>query len=57
MATEDRKGKVSKRSANSYSSDEWREHRNVITQMYFEEGKTLKEVREYLEKEHDFTPR
>lgn len=53
----DRKGKISKRSANSYSSEEWKQHRPVITRMYFEEGRTLKEVREHLEKEFNFTPR
>ena len=52
----DRKGKVSKRSSNSYTSEEWRRHRPLITQLYFEEGRTLKEVAEYLKKEFDFAP-
>ncbi|RMZ92742.1 hypothetical protein DV736_g40, partial [Chaetothyriales sp. CBS 134916] len=51
-----RKPKVSKRSTNSYPSDEWKKHRALITQLYFEEGRTLKDVREVLEKEHNFTP-
>lgn len=52
----DRKGKVSKRSSNSYTSEEWRRHRPLITQLYFEEGRTLKDVAEHLKKEFDFTP-
>ena len=53
----DRKAKVNKRSSNSYSSEEWKKHRPLITQLYSEEGRTLKEVREYLEKEFNFMPR
>ena len=53
----DHKAKVSKRTANSYSSEEWKRHRPLITQLYSEEGKTLKEVRECLEKDFNFTPR
>ncbi|EXJ93962.1 hypothetical protein A1O1_02355 [Capronia coronata CBS 617.96] len=52
----DRKGKVSKRSSNSYNSEEWRRHRPLITQLYFEEGRTLKDVAEYLKREFDFAP-
>jgi len=52
----DRKGKMSKRSSNSYSSEEWKKHRPLITRLYFEEGRTLKEVREHLEKEFSFSP-
>lgn len=52
----DRKGKISKRSSNSYTSEEWRRHRPLITQLYFEEGRTLKDVAEHLKKEFDFTP-
>ena len=51
------KGKVSKRSANSYSSEEWKKHRPLITQMYSDEGRTLKEVRDFFAKEYEFTPR
>jgi hypothetical protein len=50
-------GKITKRSSNSYTSEEWKQHRPLITRMYFEEGRTLKDVREFLEKEFDFTPR
>lgn len=50
------KGKITKRSSNSYSGDEWRRHRPLITQLYSEEGRTLKEVREYLENEYGFAP-
>jgi hypothetical protein len=49
--------KMTKRSANSYTSEEWKRHRPLITRMYFEEGRTLKDVREFLEKEYNFTPR
>lgn len=51
------KARVSKRSANSYSSEEWKTHRPLITRMYSDEGRTLKEVREYFAKEFGFTPR
>ncbi|KIV86504.1 hypothetical protein PV11_02114 [Exophiala sideris] len=50
------KGKVAKRSSNSYTSEEWRRHRPLITRLYFEEGRTLKDVAEYLKKEFDFAP-
>lgn len=46
----------SKRSTNSYSTEEWKKKRGLITKLYFEEGKTLKEVRSILEKDHDFKP-
>lgn len=52
----DRKGKVAKRSSNSYSGEEWRRHRPLITRLYFEEGRTLKDVAEYLKREFDFAP-
>jgi hypothetical protein len=52
----DRKNQLSKRSSNSYSSEEWRRHRPLITQLYFEEGRTLKDVAEYLKREYDFAP-
>jgi hypothetical protein len=45
-----------KRSTNSYSTEEWKRKRGLITKLYFEEGKTLKEVRAILEGEHDFRP-
>lgn len=50
------RGRVSKRSSNSYSSEEWKRHRPLITRLYFEEGKTLKEVREILERDFNFAP-
>lgn len=52
----DRKGKLTKRSSNSYTSEEWRRHRPTITRLYFEEGRTLKEVADYLKREYDFSP-
>ncbi|OAP64646.1 hypothetical protein AYL99_00618 [Fonsecaea erecta] len=52
----DRKSKIAKRSSNSYTSEEWRMHRPLITQLYFEEGRTLKDVAEYLKREYDFVP-
>ncbi len=51
------RAKVSKRSANSYSSEEWKKHRSLITQMYSDEGRTLKEVRDFFAKEYEFIPR
>jgi hypothetical protein len=45
-----------KRASNSYSMEEWKQKRGLITSLYFEQGKTLKEVRSFLEKEHDFKP-
>jgi len=50
------KGRITKRSSNSYSGDEWKRHRPLITQLYSEEGRTLKEVREHLENEYGFAP-
>ncbi|KAL2413190.1 hypothetical protein ABEF95_004114 [Exophiala dermatitidis] len=52
----DSKGKVSKRSSHSYTSEEWRRHRPLITRLYFEEGRTLKDVAEYLKREFEFAP-
>jgi hypothetical protein len=57
QASGDSKGKSTKRTANSYSTEEWKIHRPTITKMYFDEGRTLKEVRDYLEREYGFTPR
>ncbi|KAK5202766.1 hypothetical protein LTR41_011493 [Exophiala xenobiotica] len=51
-----RKDKATKPSSNSYTSEEWRRQRPLITQLYFEEGRTLKDVAEYLKKELDFAP-
>jgi hypothetical protein len=45
-----------RRATNSYSTEEWKRKRSLITKLYFEEGKTLKEVRSILENEHDFKP-
>jgi hypothetical protein len=45
-----------KRATNSYSTEEWRQKRELITSLYFEQGKTLKEVRSLLEEEHNFKP-
>lgn len=56
MATVDAKGKISKRTSNSYGADVWKKHRPLITKLYFEDGKTLKEVRAILENDHDFAP-
>ncbi|KAK5463867.1 hypothetical protein LTR55_011741 [Exophiala xenobiotica] len=52
----DRKGKATKPSSNSYTSEEWRRQRALITQLYFEEGRTLKDVAKYMKKELDFAP-
>lgn len=45
-----------KRATNSYSTEQWKQKRGLITSLYFEQGKTLKEVRSILEKDHDFKP-
>lgn len=50
------KGRITKRSSNSYSGEEWKRHRPLITRLYSEEGRTLKEVREHLESEYGFAP-
>lgn len=50
------KGKITKRTSQSYSSDEWKRHRPLITRLYSDEGRTLKEVREQLEREYGFAP-
>ncbi|KAK5400946.1 hypothetical protein LTR06_011068 [Exophiala xenobiotica] len=50
------KGNATKRSSDSYTSAEWRRHRLLITQLYFKEGRTLKDMAEYLKKEFDFAP-
>ena len=52
----DRKAKLSKRSSNSYTSEEWRMHRPLITRLYFEEGRTLKDVADQLKREFNFAP-
>jgi len=56
MASVDAKGKISKRTSNSYGADVWKRHRPLITKLYFQDGKTLREVRHILETEHDFAP-
>jgi hypothetical protein len=45
-----------KRATISYSTEEWKQKRGLITRLYFEQGKTLKEVRSILEQEHNFKP-
>jgi Clr5 domain len=45
-----------KRATNSYSTEEWKRKRGLITKLYFEDGKTLKDVRSILDREHDFRP-
>ena len=40
----------------SYSADEWKEKRPLITRLYHEERKTLREVRTILEQNYGFTP-
>lgn len=39
-----------------YSAEEWRRYRAMITALYKEQGKTLKEVRTHLENEYGFAP-
>ena len=48
--------KRSRRSETSYSTEEWNTKRELITRLYFEEDKTLKEVRQLLEREYNFQP-
>jgi hypothetical protein len=54
---QENKAKIVKRTANSYSSEEWKKHRPLITRMYSEEGRTLKDVREFFAREFNFMPR
>ena len=50
------KGRITKRSSNSYSSEEWKRHKPLIAKLYSEDGRTLKEVREHLEEKYGFAP-
>jgi hypothetical protein len=50
------KMKRSRRSETSYSTEEWNVKRELITRLYFEEDKTLKEVRQLLERDFNFQP-
>lgn len=54
----DQKQKIkrSRRSETSYSTEEWNVKRELITRLYFEEDKTLKEVRQLLERDYNFQP-
>jgi hypothetical protein len=47
---------VRKRVFNSYTNEEWKKHRPLITKMYSEDGRTLKNIRDLLAREFDFTP-
>ena len=40
----------------SYSPRKWEEMRPIITQLYFVEDKTLRELKEILADQHDFHP-
>jgi hypothetical protein len=42
--------------ARSYSTEAWEQKREVITKLYRQDAKTLKEVRAILADEHDFWP-
>lgn len=48
--------KRSRRSETSYTTEEWNTKRELITRLYFEEDKTLKEVRQILERDYTFQP-
>jgi len=50
------KMKRARRSETSYSTEEWNVKRELITRLYFEEDKTLKEVRQLLERDYNFQP-
>lgn len=56
MASAAGKSRVVKRTSSSYSSEVWKRHQPLITRLYFQEGKTLKEVRKIMEDEYDFAP-
>jgi hypothetical protein len=45
------------RTRKSYSSEEWRKHRPLITEMYLEKGHTLENIREHFAREFNFTSR
>ncbi|GAW17275.1 hypothetical protein ANO14919_067300 [Xylariales sp. No.14919] len=52
MHTESGESSSSKRYA---TSEDWPKFQHVIVRLYVEENKTLEEVRQYMEEEHDFT--
>lgn len=39
-----------------YTPEQWAEKKEIITQLYAREGKSLREVKEKLRLEHDFRP-
>jgi hypothetical protein len=45
------------RTRKSYSSEEWKRHRPLITEMYLEKGHTLKSIRDHFARDFNFTPR
>ncbi len=47
---------VPTRSGVQYSPEEWAKKRDIITQLYAREGKSLREVKEHLRTKHDFRP-
>lgn len=52
MQTESGESSSSKRYA---TPEDWPKFQDVIVRLYVEENKTLEEVRQYMEDEHDFT--
>lgn len=48
--------KRARRSETSYTTEEWNGKRELITRLYFEEDKTLKDVRQILERDYNFRP-
>jgi Clr5 domain/Fungal Zn(2)-Cys(6) binuclear cluster domain len=48
--------KILTRSGVQYTPELWAEKKDIITQLYSKEGKSLREVKEYLRERHDFRP-
>ncbi|ERF71434.1 hypothetical protein EPUS_06816 [Endocarpon pusillum Z07020] len=47
---------VPTRSGVQYTPEQWAKKRDIITQLYATEGKSLREVKEHLRTKHDFRP-
>jgi Clr5 domain len=44
------------RAGRQYTPEQWAEKKDLITQLYVNEGKSLREVKEWLRERHDFRP-
>jgi Clr5 domain len=48
--------RVPTRSGVQYTPEQWAERKEIITQLYATEGKSLREVKEFLRNRYDFRP-